>query len=150
MKLEESLKKSLKHGMKVKARLGRIRHDDTEWSSVGTYILHVQFCKNEPILISIQNQSWAEYDIRTDYVGNNLFQAEDYLIEIMDWFYQESEMRNIPIGTSIMARIGGLETRCIIQKDTGEGYLVTLPYLYHQSHYYNRQIAYADVVELED
>lgn len=58
-------------------------------------------------------------------------------------------MRNIPNGMPIVARIGGIEVRCVVERDTGEGYVVHLPFLYHQPQYNHRLISYVDVVELE-
>lgn len=59
-------------------------------------------------------------------------------------------MRNIPNGTSVLARIGGMEVGCEIEQDTGEGYMVIVSSLYHQPLYNQRQISYVDVVEVED
>jgi len=80
------VKDLLKNGQKIIARLGRAGTICVNWISPKEYTLLVQRNQyGEIVTLGIKETVWAKYNLKDFYEGDNIFLAEDYYVEVLDW-----------------------------------------------------------------
>lgn len=74
----------LQNGQVVRARIGMAGRHEVEWQEWKNLPLYIQKNKKgEVVIVALEPpMNWAEYNPKYDYVGNGLFTAEDYYMEI--------------------------------------------------------------------